>query len=57
LDIEELKEAEEEAFSNLPTNLQDDERGLQLENNVESLDSAIDLLDELDNLLQEIIGG
>ena len=55
-DIEELKEAEEESFSNLPENMQEDDRGLQLENNVESLESAIGLLDELENLLQELIG-
>ena len=55
-DIEELKEAEEESFSNLPENLQEDDRGLQLETNVESLESAVGLLDELENLLQELIG-
>ena len=55
-DIEELKESEEESFSNLPENLQEDDRGLQLETNVESLESAVGLLDELENLLQELIG-
>ena len=55
-DIEELKEAEEESFSNLPENMQEDDRGVQLETNVESLESAVGLLDELENLLQELIG-
>ena len=55
-DIDEIKEAEEESFSNLPENLQEEDRGLQLENNVESFERAVELLDELENLLQELIG-
>ena len=55
-DIDEIKEAEEESFSNLPENLQEEDRGLQLENNVESFERAVELLDELEVLLQELIG-
>lgn len=54
-EIEELKEAEQEAFDNLPDSLQQGERGQGMEGNVEILEDTVGSLEEIDERLQEIV--
>lgn len=42
--IEEVKDGEQEAFDNMPENLQSGEKGQTLEENVATLESAVDNL-------------
>ena len=46
LQVEELHDAEEEAFSNLPESLQETERGAAME-------TAMDMLENLQNFLED----
>lgn len=41
LDISQIRDEEQEAFDNMPENLQDSEKGKTMEENVDVLDSAI----------------
>ena len=56
-EITELAAAEQEAFDNLPESLQEGERGQQMEGNVEILEDAVGNIEEIDEWLQEIVGG
>lgn len=56
-EIEELRDAEQDAFDNLPESLQAGERGEQMEGNAEILDDVADLLAQIDESLNEIVGG
>lgn len=54
-EIDELKNAEQEAFDNLPESLQGGESGQKMEGNVEILDEALDSLTEVDEALQGLV--
>ena len=41
LDLSQVRDEEQEAFDNMPENLQDSEKGKTMEENVDVLDSAI----------------
>lgn len=56
-EIEELRDAEQDAFDNMPESLQAGERGEQMEGNAEILDDVADLLAQIDESLNEIVGG
>ena len=46
--LETVRAEEEEALDNLPESLQDSERGQQMQEYIDTLDEAIDNLDEFD---------
>lgn len=59
--LQEVMDEEEEALGNLPTSLQEGERGQQMQDYIDTLSDAIDSLSELDmedlyQRVEEIIG-
>lgn len=54
--IETLKDEEQEAYDNLPENLQDSERGETMEAAAESLDNVYNSIDEALESLVESLG-
>ena len=44
--IETVKDEEQEARDNMPDNLQESERAYQMDENVDNLDSVLELIDE-----------
>lgn len=54
LDINQIRDEEQEAFDNMPENLQDSEKGKTMEENVDVLDSAIDDLETIYNQLGDL---
>lgn len=54
--IEDLQSEEQDAFDNLPENLQEGEKGEAMQESIEALDSACTAVDELDNYLTEALG-
>ena len=54
--VEEVHEAEEEAYENLPENLQYSERGEKMQECVSALESAVSSFEELDDHLNEAKG-
>lgn len=54
-EIETLKDEEQEKYDNLPESLQDSERGETFTDNVYSMETAYDNIDEAINSLQEIL--
>ena len=52
--IEEVRDLEEEAHDNLPENIQDGERGLQMEEYIDYLDQVWDACDNAMSNLDEI---
>lgn len=44
--LEELRDAEQEAFDNMPEGLQESERGVKMEEYIEALSSAVDSTEE-----------
>ena len=53
--IEEVKEAEEEAFDNLPEGIQCSERGETMEGYIGDLENAMDDLENIMETLEEVI--
>lgn len=45
-DLEELRNEEEEALENMPENLQESERAIQMQDNIDRLD---EIINEIDN--------
>ena len=59
-EIDAIKEEEQEAYDNLPESLQESERGCTMQENIDSLDYAIDIdfdtvIDDIDGYIQEVI--
>jgi chromosome segregation ATPase len=54
-DFESVRDAEQEAFDNLPESLQESEKGEKMQENIDALESALDSINEaLDDLEQTI---
>ena len=54
-DIEEVQNEEQEAYDNMPENLQESERGEAMQEAIDNLDSAWSSLEEAKDTLEEII--
>ena len=54
-ELEWIREEEQDAYDNLPESLQDDDRGYELEHNVEQMESAEEALSEAIEALEEIL--
>ena len=54
-DIEEVQNEEQEAYDNMPENLQESERGEAIQEAIDNLDSAWSSLEEAKDTLEEII--
>ena len=52
--LTDAKDKEEEAFDNLPESLQESERGMTMQDNVDNLDTAITSLEEAKDALENI---
>ena len=46
--LTDAKDEEEEAFDNLPESLQESERGMTMQDNVDNLDTAVTSLEEIE---------
>lgn len=55
-EIEEMQEAEQEKYDNMPEGLQDSERGEALEEAANQLEYAVDNINDAIENLQEIVG-
>ena len=55
--LEEVMSDEQDAFDNMPENLQGSERGEQMEDYIYNMQEGVDNLEELVNNLEEIIYG
>ena len=55
LDLEQIRDKEQEAYDNLPKSLQYSENGEEMEENVSNLEDAISSLNEASDYLQEFI--
>ena len=53
--LEELEDEEQECLDNMPENLQDSERCQAMNNAIDSIDSALEYLNESINSLNEIL--
>lgn len=53
--LEEVRDIEQEAFDNLPENLQQAEKGETMENAVQILDEQVQMIDDIIANLQELI--
>lgn len=51
--LEEIKSQEEEAYDNLPAGLQESERGCRIEEVIDSLDSALQSIEEAQGYIEE----
>ena len=47
--LQNIRDEEEEAFENLPESLQESERGQQMQEYIDTMESVIDLLNEFDS--------
>ena len=54
-DTERIKSSEEEKYDNLPESLQDGQKGSDLQDGIEKLESICDLLDETTTNISEAI--
>ena len=59
-EIDEIKEEEQEAYDNLPESLQESERGCNMQENIDDLDSASDIdfdtvIDDISDYIQNCI--
>lgn len=52
--IEDVKDEEDDAYSNLPENLIYSERGEEMEDNVTALEDVLDELEEVSSALEDI---
>ena len=52
--LTDAKDEEEEAFDNLPESLQESERGMTMQDNVDNLDTAVTSLEEAKDALENI---
>lgn len=52
-ELNEVQEEEQDAYDNLPENLQYSERGQQMEQAVENMSSAADYLDDIISCIEE----
>ena len=52
--LNDLKSAEEDAYDNMPENLQDSERGQRISDNVDALEAIIDELENQKDELEEV---
>lgn len=52
--LQEVRDEEEEAFDNLPENMQDGERGEMMQEAIDNLDEAIGSLEEAVSYLEEV---
>ena len=52
--LNDLKSAEEDAYDNMPENLQESERGQRISDNVEALETIIDELENQKDELEEV---
>jgi len=52
--LENVREAEQESFDNIPESLQESDRGQAMETNIEIFDEVIGNLDEMIDMLSEI---
>ena len=55
-EIESICKEEQEAYDNMPEQFQDSERGENISEAIESLESAMDSFDELDEYLTDAAG-
>jgi hypothetical protein len=53
--IEDVKDDEETVLNNIPENLQESSRAYDMENNIESLEDAIDYLNDVINSIEEVV--
>lgn len=53
--LEELRDEEQEAYDNLPEGIQDSERGENMYNAIDNIESAISSIEEITNYLNEAI--
>lgn len=53
--LREVLEEETTAFDNLPENLQESDRGNEMQIVIDSLDNAVSMCDEINDLVQEAI--
>lgn len=51
--LETVRDEEQEAYDNLPENLQESERGQKMEEAVDSLDTAVSDLENVESSLEE----
>lgn len=54
-DIENIQSEEQDAYDNMPENLQDSERCQNMEAAIESMDSALSSIDDVRDYLEEAI--
>ena len=52
--LNDLKSAEEDAYDNMPENLQESERGQRISDNVDALEAIIDELENQKDELEEV---
>ena len=55
--LAEVNDEEDEAFNNLPESIQESERGAQMEEYMETIDDAINEVDDIKANLEEIVEG
>ncbi len=48
--LSEIRDEEAECYANMPENLQEGEKGTRMEENIIALETAIDILEEMDCL-------
>lgn len=53
--IKDVKSKEEDAFDNLPENLQCSNRGCDMEENIDEMDEVLDKLDDIIDQVNDII--
>ncbi|MDR2002120.1 MAG: hypothetical protein LBQ74_03745 [Prevotella sp.] len=53
--LEELRDEEQEAYDNLPEGIQDSERGENMYNAIDNIESAISSMEEIADYLNEAI--
>ncbi len=55
--IESVREEEDEAFDNMPDGIKESEKGEQMADNLDTMDSAIDAIEEQETAIDDIING
>lgn len=53
--VEVIRDEEQDAFDNLPESFQSSERGETMEENIDTLDSAYNSIEEAKDLLEELL--
>lgn len=54
MELEEIRDEEQDAFDNLPEGIQESERGEQMEEYISQIDSAIDDIESAKSSLEEV---